>query len=73
MSTQTVVQQAAKSAARNIMLRNSRLDPEVVERTAVREFTQAQSAGRLFTAKEVSEIEDRVYTLVGVKASIEAH
>ena len=59
------------NAMKNILARNPRLEPEVVEKTAMREFTAAQTAGRLFTAKEAGEIEDKVYTLVNVKNNIE--
>ena len=69
-TTRNVTEQAAITAMRNILARNPRLAPDVVEKVAMQEFTAAQTAGRLFTAKEVMEIEDKVYALVNVKNSI---
>ena len=63
----TFSENVSDSAIRNIMRRNPRLPRDLVERFAKSELSNAQQVGRLFTAKEVAEIEDRVYEQVNVK------
>ena len=61
------------TAVRNILKRNPRLPMNEVEHTAIKEFARAQASGRMFTAKEVGEIEDKVFSLVNHKTTITHH
>ena len=54
-------------------MRNPRLPKDLVEAHAKAELAQAQSNGRLFTAKELQEVEDRVYAQVNVRLTYGNH
>ena len=58
---------ATNAAVKNILTRNPRLPKELVQQHAYAELTQAQKNGRLFTAKELAEVEDKVYAQINVK------
>ena len=64
-----VISKATQQAVTNICRKNSKLPLDLVQRLAQAEFTDAQLKGRLFTSKEVGDIEDRIYTLVMFKLS----
>ena len=49
------------------MERNPMLPESFVERHAMAEFEKAQVGGRMFTAKEIAEVEDLIYGKVNFK------
>ena len=55
------------------MKRNPKLSPITIEKHARNELMLAQGNGRLFTAKELTEIEDKVYQQLTVKLGFGRH
>ena len=53
----------------NIMARNSNLPLELVRKLVSTELANAINNGKLYTAKELHEIEERVYAQVNLRVS----
>ena len=62
-----VAEKAQGITVANIMTRNPRLPRQLVEKCVAVEMLNAYRIGRLYTAKELAEIEEKVYTQVIVK------
>ena len=62
-----VTQRASYVTVKNVLERNPRLPTHMVEQVANAEINDAQKNGKLFTAKELEDIEDRVYAQANTK------
>ena len=63
----SVLTNTVRQAVKNLIVRNPKLPETLVEKHAIAEFSKAQQAGKMFTAKEIADVEDHIYAKVNFK------
>ena len=64
-----VAEKALDMTVKNLMVRNPKLPVDLVRKLLGIELSRAMQNGRLYTAKELNEIEEKVFAEVNLRVS----